>query len=549
MVRETAYYDLLGVPPDASEAQIKKAYYVAARLCHPDKNPDDPAAKEKFQELGAAYQILSDPQKREAYDRLGAAGVSDAPLMDPGALFAVLFGSDVFEDYVGQLRLATLATLAAESGGAQPNQAELQAKLAAAQKEREAKLARLLRERLALQATLGRQAFEERTGEEARRLAKFNFGPEMLQTIGYIYSRMGAKELGKNFKTLGVGFVWEALRSYGHGTKTTFGAISGLVGLQVAAQDVQRQMQAGQLSPQQAEALMAQKAEEIMGNLWKVNVQDIEKTLEAVVDQVLQEPGLAADQKDERARALKRLGKIFQTEALRAKELRGPLRSMSRTFGGRPAADPRAQQAQQVPGAAGYPPSGAPPPPAGPAGYSPGAAPAPPAQQQASPGFLGSIGQAAAGFGRDVSDLGAELGSKLGLSDPPPQYAPYAPPAYGTAAGPPPPYYAYPGTAAHGTSAYAYGQPAYGAAPAYGHAAYGAAPAYGGAPAAAGPAGMPPSTASTGAPSQPAAAAAPDFANMSVADLKAFIRGRGANLEGAVEKADLVAIAKALYTP
>ncbi len=128
------------------------------------------------------------------------------------------------------------------------------------------------------------------------------------------------------------------------------------------------------------------------------------------------------------------------------------------------------------------------------------------------------------------------------------QYAPYAPPAYGSAAGPPPPYYPYPGTPAYGTPAYAYGQPAYGAAP-YGQPAHGH-PAYGVPPTAAGPAGMPP-TAASGSGGQPTAAgaAAPDFANMSVHDLKAFIRSRGANLEGAVEKADLVAISKALYTP
>jgi hypothetical protein len=74
----------------------------------------------------------------------------------------------------------------------------------------------------------------------------------------------------------------------GHGTKTNFNAVSGIVGLQVAAQDMQRQMAAGHLTPQQAEALMASKAEELLGNMWKLNVADIEKTLERVVTSVLQ---------------------------------------------------------------------------------------------------------------------------------------------------------------------------------------------------------------------------------------------------------------------
>ena len=65
----------------------------------PPCTPSPPATP---QDLGAAYQILSDPEKRELYDRLGAAGVSDAPIMDAGAMFGVLFGSDVFEEYVGE---------------------------------------------------------------------------------------------------------------------------------------------------------------------------------------------------------------------------------------------------------------------------------------------------------------------------------------------------------------------------------------------------------------------------------------------------------------
>ena len=67
------YYQTLGVARDASQADIQKAYRKLARKYHPDMNPDDKTAKQKFQDVQKAFDVLNDPNKREQYDRYGSA--------------------------------------------------------------------------------------------------------------------------------------------------------------------------------------------------------------------------------------------------------------------------------------------------------------------------------------------------------------------------------------------------------------------------------------------------------------------------------------------
>src|SRR2546430_6324030 len=107
------YYEVLQVERTATEEEIKKSYRKMAVKFHPDKNPGDKAAEEKFKELGEAYEALSDPQKRAAYDQYGhaafdprqraGAGFGGGGFHDPFDIFREVFGGggSIFESFFG----------------------------------------------------------------------------------------------------------------------------------------------------------------------------------------------------------------------------------------------------------------------------------------------------------------------------------------------------------------------------------------------------------------------------------------------------------------
>jgi curved DNA-binding protein CbpA len=212
-VIDRGLYDILDVEPEANESQIRRAFYKKSLQYHPDKNPDNPEATQKFQAVSEAYRVLGDEDRRKMYDDHGQdPALAGMPKIEPTVFFAALFGSHHFEPYVGRLRLAQevdgdlqdlLRDASAEgleddpTGGLDALKVQrAHEKMKVEQRRREVKcavdLAALLDTAIASHDAEGDKSLEatvERLySAEKDQLKKVPCGNEMLYLIGWVYA-------------------------------------------------------------------------------------------------------------------------------------------------------------------------------------------------------------------------------------------------------------------------------------------------------------------------------------------------------------------------
>jgi len=351
-VADTAYYDVIGVPSNSSSLDIKRAYYKEALRVHPDKNPGDPEASQRFQQLAQAYQVLSDPKLRERYDQLGKEGLSDSalPSVDPALFFSMLFGSEQFEKYIGRLYLAMQTDHIAkdlqkdldrrqqqEDGNVPASDvigdsieremrwtadSRKDRKLRRQQQTREVNCATQLCERLDLWV-LGRDeaAFMTAIFEEASELVRVSFGGRLLRTIGGIYEN-AAEQF---FVSLRGHFTLEtqvaSWKESAHQAKVRFQAVSSVVksGLAVkhmhdvaGGQKEEEDQDKKEEAARQTMSSLEDSLPVFLQTIWDISAVDIESTLRRTCDKVLKDISVPWQIRHRRAIALLRLGRVFR---------------------------------------------------------------------------------------------------------------------------------------------------------------------------------------------------------------------------------------------
>jgi len=340
-VRDTDFYDLLQVHPEASASEIKKSYYKHARKCHPDKNPGDSEATARFQKLSMVYQVLSDPELRAKYDQEGSGSVQDqAMVVDPKMFFNLLFGLDCFVPWTGELaavahldRFANLSEQDCDS----TDWIFFDTDAKRQQLRREVECACYLRHKLE-RHVYGRdtKGFEEQTRLEAHELGRSQFGPKLLVCLGETYQvradvylanqLVGRNTLAKRVVSAkqtrlrlkqGLTLVSSVANSLLHAQRllrTARGAVQG-DGMSIDPDGLAEE-QAGAISAAVDDSLPS-----FVATAWCFVAWDINGTTERVVGKLLQDKSVPWQIRIRRAQALQKLGQIFVEEGLRAESM------------------------------------------------------------------------------------------------------------------------------------------------------------------------------------------------------------------------------------
>jgi len=375
-VKDREFYDLLSVSTNATPGEMKKAYYKEARKVHPDKCPDDPDAAEKFQNLGHAYQILSNEQSRAAYDKNGKPDNQNADAMaseiDPAVFFNVMFGSTAVEPYIGELWIASVADLMMKDMVEQQTSlsesdmnekfAETVAGRAASAEEakvkqtkRELKIAINLREKIQpfVDGNITSEDFMAACEEEAKKIAEGSFGSIFLAAIGFQLEIEADEFIGMANSFMGIEGHTARARKQANFAAANFKIMGAGIRAASAGRKVCKEVEAvqqraaeeslaeatietggGATMPKTKEQieseqamLAAQQLEDSLPTIlelaWAVNNRDISRTIKRACKKLFSDAGVDSDKRLERANAIRIVGHAFRINAKEGQDVDG----------------------------------------------------------------------------------------------------------------------------------------------------------------------------------------------------------------------------------
>lgn len=364
MVKDTTYYDILQVSVDASPQEIKKSYRKLAIKTHPDKNPDDPQAQTKFQELAKAYQVLIDDDLRKKYDQFGLDETNgEIPMdQDPYEMLMTVFGGDSFTSWIGEYGLLKNFLNESEmfqdedeegeeeggtANGKDKNKSETSdsdknestelskhnGKKAAAEKDAAREKARARREKMRefetkrledqriqvemLISNLNKKYEEytisKKSGSESDFLNKLqkeiddnlkyeSFGLELLQLIASVYKRK-AKNFIMSKKTKGLSKIFTGTREKGKTVASMYKTVSAAMDA-MKTQQLTEDIDWDAMDPFQRANVETQIQGKSMGLFWALNKFELEQKLKMVVDKLLDDKSIPSKERINKANFL-----------------------------------------------------------------------------------------------------------------------------------------------------------------------------------------------------------------------------------------------------
>lgn len=321
-VKDNYYYEALGVESNADAHKIKRHYYLMARKFHPDKNPGDAAAVEKFKLVAEAYQVLSDPELRGKYDKDGRDALSgdktstnDEQKPDPSLLLAFLFGSDKFNSYVGRLATSTSA-MVGDTIKLSVNDART------LQERRCSRLAITLVNRVKPWVDMNFKETEDTWKIHAEELKKTSYGWELLQVIGLAYELAAVQFLGAKDSSIGMPSItkWASGKLAGtrlknRNNKNQWESTTATIDIMRVQSEYKKKIEIAnsEKEKQQLEQELAKESSNVMMRIiWTTTSVDITSTIHETCQMVFFDQSVDKKIREMRAKAVKRLGKIFQ---------------------------------------------------------------------------------------------------------------------------------------------------------------------------------------------------------------------------------------------